>query len=236
MKTLTTIILSLFFFGICNAQKTVKYSKKIYTIGVSSNQDEIAVLTKDYIELKIKYNFLTSIKENDVPEIHNKYGSEYIENICRPTIHAAMREAFVKCRLKEIFSTKRETTINELKENIRANFQNSKITLERLLIKEIELPQQIKAAMQEKMAAQQEIEIQKYKLEVAKMNSQKELIKAESIAKKNQIIDASLTEKLLKLKYIETLSELSKSKNTKVLILGNNKLDLPEIFQEKDKK
>ena len=233
MKKLTTLLLSLFFFGVCTAQKTVKYSKKIYTIGVSSTQDEFVVLTKDYIQLKIKYNFQTSIKEDDISDIHNKYGSEYIEKICRPIIRAAMREIFVKYSLEEIFSTKREATINEIQEKVRIEFLNSKITLERLLIETIELPQRIKVAIEKKIAAQQEIEIQRYKLEVAKMESQRELIKAESMAKKNQILDASLTEKVLKLKYIETLSKFTTSKNTKVIIIGKEKIDLPKILEEK---
>ncbi len=55
-------------------------------------------------------------------------------------------------------------------------------------------------------------------------------IEAEGIAKYNQILTSSLTEKILQQKGIDATIELSKSANTKVIVIGSGENGLPLIL------
>jgi prohibitin 1 len=215
-----------------NAQKTIQYEKKTYITGVSSEQDEISVISKDLITLGIKYAFLTSIKKEDIPVIHDSYGPDYIEKVCLPVIRSSARQTIGGYTVEEIFSSKRDVIENEILETSKNILYKHSINLEGLYITNIELPQKIREAMEEKLVTEQEILIRENRIKISKMDSERQRIKAEGTAEYNRILDSSLTEKVLQMKYIEVLSELAKSQNTKIIILDSNKPELPIIIEK----
>ncbi len=232
MRLIATVILSIIITGFGAAQKTIKYEKGTYNIGVCSKQDEISVLSKDLILLNIKYSYLTRIKEADIPVIHSNYGPGYNEKICLPVIRSSARKSIGAYTIEDIFSAKRDEIENELLETLKNTLQKHNISLEGIYITDIELPPRIRAAMEEKMVTEQEILVQENKIKISKMESERQRIEAESIAAYNRILDSTLTEKVLQMKYIEALTGLAKSQNSKIIVVDSNKPELPIIIDK----
>jgi len=232
MRLIATVILSLIIMGSGSAQKTVKYENETYIIGVCSIQDEISTLSKDLIMLNIKYAYLSVIKEEDISIIHDNYGPDYHEKVSLPVIRSSAIKTFSKYTIEEIFSSRREVIMNELTETSRNAMQEQNIMLKALYVTDIVLPPAIRAAMEEKMLTEQEILAQENRIKISKMNSERQRIEAESIAAYNRILDSTLTEKVLQMKYIEVLSELAKSQNSKIIVLDGDKPELPIIIDK----
>ena len=89
-----------------------------------------------------------------------------------------------------------------------------------LLIRSINLPAQIKQAIENKLEQEQQALAYQFRLDKEKSEAERKRIAAEGEAAANDIINSSLTSALLKMRGIEATLELSKSENSKVVIIG----------------
>jgi regulator of protease activity HflC (stomatin/prohibitin superfamily) len=92
-----------------------------------------------------------------------------------------------------------------------------------LLIRSIELPNQIKVAIESKLQQEQEALAYQFRLDKEKSEAERKRIQAEGEARANNIINNSLTDRLLKMRGIEATLELAKSPNSKVVVVGGGK-------------
>jgi len=92
------------------------------------------------------------------------------------------------------------------------------------------LPPTIKEAIERKLRQEQEALEYEFRLEKARKEAERQKIDAEGKAVANQILSASLTDKILKEKGIQATLELSKSSNAKVIVVGSGKDGMPLIL------
>ena len=98
------------------------------------------------------------------------------------------------------------------------------------MIRSIILPPTIKSAIESKLKQEQESLEYEFKLEKAAKEAERQRIDAMGKAKANEILSASLTDKILREKGISATLELAKSPNTKVVVIGNSKDGMPLIL------
>ena len=99
-----------------------------------------------------------------------------------------------------------------------------------LLIRSIILPDKIKQAIESKLQQEQEALAYQFRLDKEKSEAERKRIAADGEAVANKIINNSLTDELLKMRGIEATTELAKSPNSKVIIIGSGKDGLPLIL------
>jgi len=99
-----------------------------------------------------------------------------------------------------------------------------------LLIRSINLPEEIKNAIESKLKQEQEALAYQFRLEKEKSEAERKKIEAEGIANYNRIINSSLTGNILKQKGIDATLELAKSPNTKIVVVGSGEEGLPLIL------
>ena len=104
------------------------------------------------------------------------------------------------------------------------------INLKALLIRSINLPAQIKGAIESKLQQEQEALAYEFRLKREESEAERRRIEAEGIANYNRIINASLTDKIIQQRGIEATIQLSESPNTKVIVIGSGKDGLPLIL------
>jgi regulator of protease activity HflC (stomatin/prohibitin superfamily) len=122
---------------------------------------------------------------------------------------------------------------NTIKEETAKVLKVNNIDMRALLIRSITLPPQIKEAIENKLKQEQEALAYKFKLDKERSEAERKRIEAEGIAKYNQILSSSLTDKILQQKGIDATIELSKSQNTKVIVIGSGDSGMPLILGDK---
>ena len=85
-------------------------------------------------------------------------------------------------------------------------------------------------AIEEKIQAEQLSLKFEYILDQEKQESERKIIEAKAKAESNQILTASLSDKILKDKGIEATLKLANSPNSKIIIIGSGKDGLPLIL------
>jgi len=99
-----------------------------------------------------------------------------------------------------------------------------------ILVRDVTLPPTIKDAIERKLKQEQESLEYEFRLVTAEKEAQRQRIEAQGKADANKILSASLTDKILQDKGIEATLELSKSPNSKVVVVGSSKDGLPLIL------
>jgi regulator of protease activity HflC (stomatin/prohibitin superfamily) len=108
--------------------------------------------------------------------------------------------------------------------------QANNVQMVALLIRSIQLPDQIRTSIEMKLQEQQKAFAYQYRLDQEKSEAERKRIAAEGEARANNIVNSSLTDKLLKMRGIEATLELSKSPNTKVIVIGSGEDGMPLIL------
>ncbi|MEC4891498.1 MAG: hypothetical protein SAQ54_00605 [Oscillatoria sp. PMC 1050.18] len=140
-----------------------------------------------------------------------------------------------------IYGEKRPEVAQELQKRMSESLSPLGFLVEETLLREVILPEEIQAAIQEKLTAQQESERQEFinsqerqqlefTIEKAQKEAERQKIEAQATAEAQRILSQGLTEQVLRLKAIEATQKLAESDNTKVIIIGGSEAGTPIIL------
>ncbi len=205
----------------------------IYNVKKQESRTEMEVLSKNGLTIKAELSYRYHPVEDKVGYLHNTVGPDYHDIIIIPEIRSATREVIGKYLPDELYSTKRETIQEEIEDRTASALKKNNLFLDAVLIRDIQLPQKLKAAIERKLEQEQASLEYEYRLEKARKEAERQKIEAEGKATAYEIINSSLTDRILKEKGIEATLELAKSPNAKTVIVGSGKDGLPIILGDK---
>lgn len=202
----------------------------VYDVKIHENVSAMSVLSKNGLTIKCELSYRYQPVEEEIGLLHNEVGTGYHESIILPEIRSATRQVIGKYLPEELYSTKREVIQEEIFERTAEGIRKKHLILDAVLIREVELPKKLQAAIERKLEQEQSSLEYEFKLERAQKEAERQRIEAQGKAQANNIVSASLNEKILREKGIEATLELAKSTNAKVVVIGQGKDGLPIIL------
>ena len=131
---------------------------------------------------------------------------------------------------EQLYSTKRDAIQNEIFDRLRGDVEEQYVQINSVLVRDVTLPSNIKAAIERKLTQEQEALEYVFRLEKARQEAEKLRIDAEGKANANRILNSSLTTNILRDKGIEATLKLAESPNSKVVVVGSGDDGLPLIL------
>jgi regulator of protease activity HflC (stomatin/prohibitin superfamily) len=209
--------------------KTQSYTMSIaQDEGNIASDDAITALSMDGLTIRLDVTVWYRLSESDAPQVFRTIGVDYVAKIVRPAIRTALRDVSVLYSATDIYSGKRDEFTGGVTKNIDDAFFGRGIILERVLLRNVELPEMVRSAIDEKIAAEQKAQQMVYVLQKEKQEAERKKIEAQGISDYNRIVSQSITDQVLQLKGIEATLELSKSQNSKMVIMNGK--NMPLIF------
>jgi len=207
---------------------------KVYKYDVSEQnvEENMDVLVANGLKITVDVTVRFHPKYDQIGVIQENFRGDFINVLVIPEIRSTVRQVMGRFTAEEIYSTKRaevESSIQREAEKILGSPGNE-IQMKSLLIRSIQLPDQIKTAIESKLKQEQEALAYSFRLDKEKSEAERKRIAAEGEAKANQIINSSLTNALLKMRGIEATQDLAKSPNAKVVVIGSGKDGMPLIL------
>ena len=182
----------------------------VYEVRQQELSDKMQVLSSNGLEIRLDASAWYHPVYSDVAKLHQEKGENYLERVIKPAIRSAARSVVGRYTPEQLYSSKRDAIQDEI-------FIETKKILDKQFI-ELKLRQE-----------QESLEYE-FRLEKASKEAEKVRIEAQGKADANLILSASLTDKVLKDKGIDATLELSKSPNTKVIVIGSGEGGLPIIL------
>jgi len=202
----------------------------IYDTRIEEAYEKMEVLSKNGLNITVELSFRFRPDPTRIGYLHNEIGKDYLNRIIKPEIRSATREVIGKYLPEELYSTQREAIQDEIFQSTEEEMKKKNLLLDAILIREVKLPETLEQAIERKLKEEQESLQYEFRLERERQEAQRKIIEAEAKAEANRILNASLSDNILKDKGIEATLELAKSPNSKVVIVGGEDGGLPLIL------
>lgn len=205
-------------------------------VSVQTQEDkEIAsVPTQEGLDVSLEVSVLYSVEADKAPSILRSVGSKYKEVIVVPQFRSALRGATVKYNAKDLYTAHRSEIEEDLFKVVSKMFAERGIKCERVLLRAVTLPPVVTAAIQKKLAMEQESQQMEFVNLKETKEAERKRIEAKGIADAQTIIQATLRPEYLQYLWIKGLETAEKNGATLIYIPTGN--DGMPLFKNVDKK
>src|SRR5437016_13638070 len=149
-------------------------------------------------------------------EVFQKIGADYETVVVEPLLRSAIREATASHSANALYTGEREMVAKQIHDQLVGQLSQRGILVENVLLRDIQLPQTLKASIETKQQAEQEALAMNFRLQKEKQEAERKRIEAAGIRDFQQIVAQGISPKLLEWKGIEATENLAKSGNSKV--------------------
>lgn len=201
----------------------------VYNVRIQEYPYEFSALTSEGLTITFNISIRYQPEYETLGVLHQRIGPDYVKTLVVPEVEATLRELAGQIEAVELYTTKQgilQKVINKALEQVSQRF----VRIDDVLIKNLKLPEHVQKAVETKMEQRELAKAYEYKLEMETKEAERKRIEAEGIRDYNKLIDSSLTSQVLKYKGIDATTEISKSENAKVVVIGNGDQGLPIIL------
>jgi regulator of protease activity HflC (stomatin/prohibitin superfamily) len=164
--------------------------------------------------------------------VYKTIGTRFEGVVIDPQLRSVIRDVTAEYEAKLLYSASREVVAQNMFRHIQAALAPRGIEAEQVLLRNVQLPPLLTAAIQEKLQAEQQAQRMRFVLDRERQEAERKRVEAQGIADFQTIVARGISAELLKWKAIEVAHELSKSPNAKIIVLGD-KSGLPIILTDK---
>ncbi len=188
--------------------------------GNKMGDDAIRVLTSDGLEVTIDLTVLYRVVGSDAPKLLRETGDDYRDKVVRPVTRTKIRDNAVYYQAVDLYAGKRDEFQQRIYKSIEEDFKKRGLMLEQLLVRNITLPNSVKASIESKINAEQDAKKMEFVLLKEKQEAERKRVEAQGIADYQRIINTGLTDQQLQYEQIKAMKELALSQNAKVIVMG----------------
>jgi regulator of protease activity HflC (stomatin/prohibitin superfamily) len=197
--------------------------------GTKQGDDAIRVLSADGLEVIVDLTVLYKVIPSEAPRILKEVGTDYRNVLVRPICRTKIRDNAVYYDAVALYSTKRDEFQAKIFSTIESNFKERGLMLEQLLVRNITLPESVKATIESKINAEQDAQKMTFVLQKERQEAERKRVEAQGIADYQKILSSGLSEKLLQ---YEMIKAITNSPNSKLILMTNGK-GLPMMIDTK---
>ena len=154
----------------------------------------------------------------------------YEETLVEPTLRSTIRSVTAAHTANALYTSAREQVAGQIQLELEKELAPRGIVVEKILLRDIQLPATLRASIELKQQAEQESLAMSFRLQKEKQEADRKRIEAEGIRDFQRTVAQGLTDQLLTWKGVEATERLANSQNTKIVIVGNSKNGLPLIL------
>ena len=251
------ILVLLFFMGACSITKVdtgnvgvlTKFGRVtgdvlpegIHLIDPLKSSNQLSVRTQEQKEtasvpssegliMTLEASLLFHLDKDKAADVYQRLGADYQIKIVEPTLRSSIREATSSHGANALYTGEREQVAKEIESNLASQLASRGIVVEKVLLRDIQLPEALKRSIELKQSAEQESLAMQFKLQKEKQEADRKRIEAQGIKDFQTIVAQGITPGLLEWKGIEATEKIAASPNSKIVIVGNQKNGLPLVL------
>jgi prohibitin 1 len=205
-------------------------SSNLMSIQTQTLKESASVPSSEGLMMSLDTSLIYHLNPERAPEVFQKLTTDYETKVIDPIFRSAIREATASHTANALYTGEREMVGKQIYDQVSAQLGQRGIIVESVLLRDIQLPATLKAAIEAKQQAEQESLAMNFRLQKETQEAQRKRIEAAGVRDFQQIVAQGITPSLLEWKGIEATENLAKSPNSKVVVIGNNKNGLPLIL------
>jgi prohibitin 1 len=202
----------------------------LVSIRTQEVKETTAVPSSEGLILKMDTSLLYHVDPAQAAQLYQKVGEDYVYVIVEPLLRSSIREATAENTASALYTGGRELVAQRIMAELSKTLGPRGITVESVLLRDIQLPETLRSAIEMKQKAEQESLQMQYVLTKERQEAERKRVEAQGIADFQRIVTAGISDPLLQWKGIEATEKLAESPNSKVIVIGGGKTGLPLIL------
>ncbi len=202
----------------------------VYDIRTQDRKEDLVVLTSNGLSVALEASIRYRPIRAELSKLHTQIGPRYYDVILGPIVRSEARKVGGRYTPEEIYSTKREIVGESIYNEVKKMLEGKHVELEAILVRNVELPTNIKAAISEKLEEEQKALKMVFTLNREEKEADRKRIEAKGIADFQRVVSEGISLKLLRWKGIEATEKIASSPNAKVIVIGSGPDGLPLIL------
>lgn len=192
--------------------------------------ETVLALTRDGLTVQIEMTISYFINRDLAPNLHEILGPQYEVTLIQPLVGSEVRNAVATLRPDDLYSINRVGLEEYVARSARTLLSRDQLDVgdgrqlfevQEIFIRNISLPPVVRSAIEDKIAEEQNALRYQFVLERERLESQRKTIEAQGIRQFQDIVSSGISNQYLRWKGIEATLELSKSTNSKVIVIGS---------------
>jgi prohibitin 1 len=193
-------------------------------------KESASVPSSEGLVMNLDTSLIYHLDPGKAADVYQKIGPTYENVLIEPNLRAAIREATASHTANALYTGEREMVAKQIYDQLAGTLGSRGFFIESILLRDIQLPATLKSSIEAKQQAEQDALAMNFKLQKETQEAQRKRIEAQGIRDFQQIVAQGISPQLLEWKGIEATENLSKSPNSKVVVIGNSKNGLPLIL------
>lgn len=200
------------------------------SIQTQTLKESANVPSSEGLMMALDTSLIYHLNPDRAADVFQHIGADYEDKVVENQLRSAIREATASHTANALYTGEREMVAKQIQERISEDLAKRGITVEAILLRDIQLPATLKASIEAKQQAEQEALAMNFRLQKETQEAQRKRIEAAGVRDFQQIVAQGITPSLLEWKGIEATETLAKSGNSKIVVIGNSKNGLPLIL------
>ena len=174
--------------------------------------------SKDGLNVKSEISILYRIDSKSAPSVIQEIGTAYEEVLILSVFRSAAADVCSRFLAKDMYTESRVHIEKAIQKQMDELLKKRGFVVESVLMKSIQLPAGLARAIEDKLEAEQLAQRMQFELQREEMEAKRKVIEAEGIRDSQKIIEAGLSDQIIKWQTIEAFRMLSQSNNSKLII------------------
>ena len=206
--------------------------KRVHEMSVRTQElkETASVPSNEGLVINLDTSLIFKLNAAEAHKVYQQLGQDYATVIIEPNMRSAIRSVTAAHTANALYSSAREKVAQEIRAELERELAPRGITVENVLLRDIQLPATLKASIESKQQAEQESLAMGFRLQKERQEADRKRIEAEGIRDFQRTVSAGISPELLTWKGIEATEKLADSKNSKIVVIGNTKNGLPIIM------
>ena len=202
------------------------------SVRTQERREELRVPSKEGLTIGLEASVIYHLNGAMAPEVYRTIGREqdYVRKILLPNFRSVVRGITSKFEAKALYTSMREQVANDIAVELNEATSVRGIIIESTPLRQVVLPGDLSAAIEEKLKAEQESQRMEFVLNKETKEADRKRIEAQGIRDFNKTVAQGISDNFLRWKGIEATMGLAASNNAKVVVIGSGKDGLPIIL------
>ena len=193
-------------------------------------KERASVPSREGLIMGMEASVLYHLDPARAADVFQKIGVDFEDVLLVPNLRSSLRAVTASNTASALYSDSREVIARQILTELRNQVQPRGVIVETVLLRDLQLPETLKQAIEAKQQAEQEAQRMEFVLQKERQEAERKRVEAAGIKDFQDIVAQGISEKLLEWKGIEATIELARSTNAKVIVVGNSKTGLPLIY------
>ncbi|WP_428249263.1 prohibitin family protein [Ferrovibrio sp.] len=201
-----------------------------YDTRLQALRQPLYALSQEGMSVQVELSVFFRASPKLAGRLHKELGPQYINRVISPLVISTVREMISHHRSHELYTVGFDYLQNEIEKELRGNPISEMIEFTDVLISRLDLPPVVLRAIEYKLEQEQIAKAYEYVLQSQRAEAERKRIEAIGIQNFYSIVSSALTPPLLTWRGIEATVEMARAPNSKVVVVGSGKDQLPIIL------